>query len=412
MPRIAVGFFGWNARPEHFAAAIVAPCVGIWLLSGKRGSQLDKLDYWVLAYVLINYVSSAFGSPEPSATLRWALQNNLAVLSYFLIRLLVRDLKTLQNAFRILLGVGIVEAAYGILCYASNHAFGTTGGMEIAAYLSNVAAPYGSMYEPNLFGAYCAACAVLFLSVYLYGDQRRIGGLIGYFLASIATVLSFSRAALFALVVVVCFVLWKAPVSRTGYRSKVAVFALALGLALVITTTAIGGVLHERLSDLLSQGLREGNTIGRFIVIQSALQEVPTHLLLGSGTASFNLSFDWAEYIPEWASDKSWIGNTPVRILHDTGLVGLMVFVGFLVSLWRRVRRCFRHSIPKSPVLLGLSAGAILYAISFQLTDGTILAFSWVHLGFLASAAVLLSPSNQSANSADSAVRKVVENSV
>jgi hypothetical protein len=34
MPRAAVELFGWNARPEHFAASIVALCIGIWLISG------------------------------------------------------------------------------------------------------------------------------------------------------------------------------------------------------------------------------------------------------------------------------------------------------------------------------------------------------------------------------------------
>jgi len=390
MPRFAVELFGWKARPEHFAVTIVTLGVAIYLLFRKQTRQLDKLDYWVLAYVAINYISSAFGSSEPSTTLRWALQNNLAVLPYFLIRFLVQDLRTLGKAFRILLGVGIVEAAYGILCYASHHALGTTGGMEIGAYLFDVAAPYGSMYEPNLFGAYTGACAVLFLSLYLGEEQRRLRSLVGFLLASFATVLSFSRAALFALVVAICFILWKARQPQKGRRSKVAILVLAFVLALGVGTTAIGGVLHERITELLSQGLKEETVLGRFLVIQDALQEVPKHPLLGSGTASFNLSFDWARYIPEWTSDKTWIGNAPLRILHDTGLIGVTAFLGFLISLWTRIRQSLHRSNDQVPILLGLSAGALLYAISFQLTDGTILAFSWIHLGFLASAAILM----------------------
>src|SRR6267378_2814095 len=149
MPVFFVEVFGWKARPEHFAAGIVSLAVGVWLLFHKRGVRLEKLDYWILAYLAINYASSAFTSPVPSATLRWALQSSLAVVPYFVIRILVRDSETLRKAFRILLGVGIVESVYGILCYASNHAFGTTAGMSVGQYLSDVAAPYGSLYEPN-----------------------------------------------------------------------------------------------------------------------------------------------------------------------------------------------------------------------------------------------------------------------
>ena len=130
MPRFFVEIFGWNARPEHFAVAIVSVAVGLWLLRHKREMRLEKLDYWVVAYVVINYASSAFGSSVPSATLRWALMNNLAILPYFLIRLLIRDLETLGRAFRILLSVGIAESAYGILCYVSHHVLGTVAGMD------------------------------------------------------------------------------------------------------------------------------------------------------------------------------------------------------------------------------------------------------------------------------------------
>ena len=48
-------------------------------------------------------------------------------------------------------------------------------------------------------------------------------------------------------------------------------------------------------------------------------------------------------------------------------------------------------------MLVALSAGALLYAISFQATDGTLSAFPWVHLGFLASAAILINESNENA---------------
>jgi hypothetical protein len=49
-------------------------------------------------------------------------------------------------------------------------------------------------------------------------------------------------------------------------------------------------------------------------------------------------------------------------------------------------------------MLVGLSAGGLLYGISFQSTDGTILAFCWIHLGLLASAAVLVNSAVEHSN--------------
>ncbi len=234
MPVFFVEIFGWKARPEHFAGGIVSLAVAVSLLVYKHRIRLEKLDYWVLAYLATNYIGSAFGSSAPSATLRWALLNNLAVLPYFLIRILVQDLRTLRKAVRILLGVGIVESTYGILCYASNHAFGTTIGMSVGQYLRDVAVPYGSLYEPNLFGAYTGCCAVLFLAIYLARGQRRFSRLVCFFIASSASVLSFSRAALLALVVAIGWVAWKSGNPLKGRRNRLAIFTVGFALILIV----------------------------------------------------------------------------------------------------------------------------------------------------------------------------------
>ena len=391
MPVFFVEVFGWKARPEHFAAAIVAAAVAIWLARSKRRVALNKLDYWIIAYVAINFISSALDSSAPSATLRWALQNSLAILPYFLIRCLVRDLEVLEKAFRVLLAVGIAEAAYAILCYASHLAFGSTTGISVGQYFSGISAPYGSMYEPNLFGAYAGCCAVMLLSLYVLGTKNRSVYMVCFLVTSVASVLSFSRAALLALVIVVSWIFWKARSAKDTGRHRLATMALAASLVVVVAASPLGGILWERFNNLYYEGLTEETAVSRFIVIQEALQEIPTHPLLGSGTASFNLSFDWARYVPEWADvQTTWIGNTPLRILHDVGLVGLIAFLGFFVSVWWRIRPLLRGTSRQVSILFALWAGTLLYGISFQSTDGSILAFTWVHLGFLASASTII----------------------
>jgi O-antigen ligase len=391
MPVFFVEVFGWKARPEHFVAAIVTVATVVWLAISKHRPVLNKLDYWIIAYVTINFISSAFESSAPSATLRWALQNSLAVLPYFLIRFLVRDLEALEKAFRFLLAVGVAEAAYAILCYVSHFVFGSTTGISIGQYFSGISAPYGSMYEPNLFGAYAGCCAVMLLSLYLLRGRNRSGYIACFLIASLASVLSFSRAALLALVIVISWVFWKARSAKSTGHHKLATVGLAASLMLVVAASPLGAILSERFNNLYYEGLTEETAVSRFIVVQQALQEIPDHTLLGSGTASFNLSFDWASYVPEWADvQTTWIGNTPLRILHDVGLLGLTAFLGFFVSVWLNIRKGLRSGSGQVPILVALWAGTLLYGISFQSTDGSILAFTWVHLGFLASASTII----------------------
>jgi hypothetical protein len=408
MPQFFVELFGWKARPEHFAVVIVSLALCIWLLRSNRKIRLETPDYWVLAYIAMNYLSSAFGSSSPSETLRWALLNNLAILPYFLIRLLVGDAETFRKAFRILLAIGIAEAAYGILCYVSHQVLGTTAGVEVGQYLTDVAAPYGSLAEANLFGAYTGCTAVLALAIYLIAE-RRLGYLICFFVGALATVLSFSRAALVALVVATVWVCWQARHARGEHRSRAATLVLVVGLILLIVVPAVGGVVQERFAGLFSQGrLGEESAIGRLIEAQEALQEFSEHRLIGTGTASLQLSFDWGKYVPDWngrTGNRSWVGNITVRILHDSGLLGMTAFLGFLGSLGWKVRLGLRARSSQFPMLVALSAGALLYAISFQATDGSLSAFPWVHLGFLASAALLIKESNEGANGVGATAR-------
>ncbi len=76
---------------------------------------------------------------------------------------------------------------------------------------------------------------------------------------------------------------------------------------------------------------------------------------------------------------------------HDTGLVGLTVFMVFVWTLLiRSVRTLRRHF---SLELLALLLSGLVYCIAFQATEGTLLAFPWIHFGLIACALSLNSES-------------------
>jgi O-antigen ligase len=382
--------FGLNAHPEHIAIGIVSIAFVIWVLLHKVNFKLDSLDYWILAYVFVTIFSSAFTSPAPASTLRWALQSFLAIVPYFFIRALVRDKTTLRNTFYILLAVGTAESLYGIASYLSYQLFGTTFGMTIGIY-GDVSAPQGTMVEPNLFGAYAAACAVGFLALLSSGERMRRLALAGFLVTSVAMFLSFSRAAFLTFVIVAGWIFLRSKPSGNRGRVKKLVF-VAVGSLLVVVVlgaTSVGAIVKQRFTDLASSGLVEDDTaIVRSFSIFEALQDIPKHPIVGSGASSLQLTFDMSQYIPGW-DRPIWIGNLAVRVLHDSGILGLVALTGFFISVWIKTRSGLRNQFGRSAILLGLWAGALLYCITFQATDGTILAFSWIHFGLLASAATL-----------------------
>jgi O-antigen ligase len=389
MPAFSVDVFGWNARPEHFAVVFAAFAVALWVVVGKKRLSLTRLDYFILFFLAANFISSSLGSSDPASTLRWALQNCLAVVFYFLIRALVQDAPVLGRAVQLFLAIAVIESVYGVFCYLSHQAFGTSFGVSVGQYMGDVAAPFGTMFEPNLFGAYTASASVMFFSLYLFAGHR-VRDLAGFFITAIASFFSFSRASLIALLVAGAYLFWKSHRQSEGNSSRNWLTAgLVAALILLLSLGPLGRIVSERFMNLFYQGLTEETTISRVIIMQEALQDVSGHLLIGRGTASFNLTFDWARYVPSWAGEKTWIGNAPLRILHDTGLLGLGSIIGFFVTAWVKIRHAVKVPSRKNGLLIALWAGVLIYAISFESTDGTILAFTWVQLGLLASAATL-----------------------
>jgi O-antigen ligase len=116
------------------------------------------------------------------------------------------------------------------------------------------------------------------------------------------------------------------------------------------------------------------------VQVTSAFDEVLKHPFLGGGTSSFQLAFDWQSMGEEW-ENQGWIGNTEMRVLHDTGIVGLGLFTAFLVLLYRQSRKVLKAE--SNPELVALLISALVYCVSFQATEGTLLAFPWVNLGLI-----------------------------
>ena len=394
MPRFKGTVFGLHLRPEHVGIGFVAGMLLLQVLRGRTRLtlRLQRFDYFLLAYIFLNFLTSAVTSPEPRLTLRWAMMNAIVIAPYFLIRLLIKSEDVFHKAFDIMLWIGIVESAYGIICFLSNRLFETQFGMEINQY-GTIPGTYGTQYEPNLFGSYSACCAIMFLTLFLLGERSRWHG--GAFLITLlGAAISLSRAVILAFPVVAVVVLWIAFKRGRFHLRKFVPLAAAVALLLLIFSPFLLGLLRERFSTIgVSDIASDETTAGRLVQMAVAVQDVQAHPLLGTGTASFQLLFNWLDYQGEDLG--GWVGNTPLRILHDTGVIGLTAFLLFVGSLVLTARRIIRSSSPRLGIaIIALEAGLLLYAITFQSSEASLLAFTWVHFGLLSSGVAIDQPRN------------------
>jgi hypothetical protein len=387
IPRWFTKIGTWNAKPEHIVAAA---CCGVLLFRICVGShkwvKFEKLDVLLLAFLAANYVSSVLYSPDVSSTLRWALLQTLAACPYFLIRQLVRTKEQLSTVMTWYLWVGGLEAVFGILCYLGFTYFGTSTGITIFFYLGYIPGVHGSLWEPNIFGSYCACFAVMFLYYYLAHREKNLWYLAGLAATLIGISLSLARQAWVCLIFVGGMILLFNLSRRGIQRKRLILIMLGLAAALAAAIMAMSSEQSERLANLSPSQIDEDPTVVRRAgLVALAMDDIAQHPIVGLGSSSFQLLYLGEDDSYQGVGD-AWLGTLGFRILHDTGIVGTVLLGWFMLNMARRTWRVQRRRRSKDVALGALSAAAMVMLIAYQLTDASTLGFTWVHLGLLTTA--------------------------
>jgi hypothetical protein len=384
MPRYFATIGTTKVRPEHVAVGMVL-MAGVFLY--RRDRQVPKwifADVLLLAYVALNLFSSTFRSVDPAQTLKWSIQQVLVIAAYFLIRFLAGNEQKFGLAVQIMLLVGSIAGIYAALCFYSNIWLGTDFGLDSTQYeYGEIPAVYGTQFESNLLGSYCAACLVLMVVMYFRKPDRKY--LWGIGATYMGLLVSFSRAALLSAIVALLGLTVYTIVSRATTRATLLKLTAVFLVVSILVGAAVVPMYVQRFSSVdVSDPAADANTRVRLLTLGVALTQILESPVFGSGTSSFQLMFDTKEIGFFEEEGSGWISNTEVRVLHDTGAIGLVVFAWFVLDLIIRGIRDARRS--RSPELSGLLLSSVVYFIAFQATEGTLLAFSWVHLGLIATA--------------------------
>ena len=388
MPRFQGTLFDLHVRPEHVTTLVAIVAMGVQLYRGqfKLNFRLRNFDYWLIAYVAMNFVSSGLTSPDARKTMVWATLNAIVVLPFFLVRLLVRTDQDLWRALNGLILVGVVESIYGSLASISNQVLDTSWGVELGQY-GTTPGTYGTQYEANLFGSYTACTAAMCLALFLLSKQSsRTSYGLGFMFGLIGAFFSLTRSVLVALPIAIFATLFFS--ARKGQLRLRWLLPVAIGggLVLAILSPFVLESLGARISSTADVA-GDSSTVGRLIQMGAAVEDVKEHPIFGTGTSSFQLLFKMADVgitMRYEDDDIGWISNSPLRVLHDTGIVGLTMFMAFLGTLVMAAYKALRVATRTTKLSIAtLAAGLLVYAICFQVTEATLLTFTWLHLGLL-----------------------------
>jgi O-antigen ligase len=239
----------------------------------------------------------------------------------------------------------------------------------------------------------------MFLTLFLLSkDRTSLWYGWGAMLGLIAAFFSLARSVLLGLPIPILALLWISAKKGQFQLRRLLPVAIGAGLVLVMLSPFVLEYVSQRFSTIGTSDLTDDpSTFGRVVQMTAAVQDVRVHPVFGTGTSSFQLLFDYSEWFGPVGNNVddgggAYISNTPLRVLHDTGVVGLAVFLVFLVTLGRATYRALRVATSSTKLsITALSAGLMLYAITFQATEATLLTFTWMHFGLLAAAVTVAS---------------------
>ena len=378
-----------SVRPEHVAAVAVAIMGFVQLGLERRALRMPAAAWFALLWWGINLVSGALFDPAPLMGLQNALRIFLMALTFILMVNLIPDRIWWRRAVAVFLIAGVVEAAYGILARAL-YPFGVNLGVQVAWNFTEPI-PYGTFEEGNLFGSHSASWAIILLMVIFAAERvhdsrkRQLLRMAGLGVLLLALLLSLSRAAwimfLAGATLVVIFECRNAWVQANRFiLAMVALPLLIFGLLSITPYLPASLPFVNRLQSFLNLGF-DATFSARLSDWSMALEDWAQRPLTGWGPGSFFAIHGVLRAHP------AWISNLSVRLLQETGVIGLVAFGGFLATLLLPAIKTLRRGLDLMDrgILLGLIISyGVLLGLAYQSTDGIWLAASWVHAGLIA----------------------------
>jgi hypothetical protein len=178
----------------------------------------------------------------------------------------------------------------------------------------------------------------------------------------------------------------------------IGLLAMGVGAALVVLWTRIGPSLFptphytlpqvgsDQASDMgavepLPERIASDTAIVRYLSALQVLKEIPESPILGHGTLAYGLTHG-VFAAPGLTLQRGWIMSGLLLVLYDTGVVGVLAFLGFLGLLvtdaWRGSAKGDAHT---RMLAVGAVAATAAWLIMDQITTSLILASTWCGLG-------------------------------
>lgn len=273
--------------------------------------------------------------------------------SYFMFRILMRDINDAIFSFKILsvLVFPIALAMYNERLTQSNifSIFGSPTLLEGYIRGDKIRA-FGPFAHPILAGSFGATCSAFFIA--LWNNKNKYFAIIGLFSSAIIVFTSNSSGpAMTMAAIIIGYITWKFRKHMHIVRRTLLIFIISLHIIM----KAPVWFLIAKIGYLLG-----GTGWHRSELIDSAIRHLGEWWLLGT-----NRTRHWMPTGVSWSPDHTDITNQFIRIGVDGGLISVLIFIAILVLCFRTLGTTMKN-IPedtdKALKLILWSFGVALFA--------------------------------------------------
>jgi hypothetical protein len=358
----------------------------------NRGVYIDKPGLLLIGLMLLSAFSSAFLAPDPKYSLLQTINLFSVSLIYFIIPNVLRTYDDIQGFLKVHLRLAEIWLVVSIIAFLYSYTRQTEiFGVNLMQNEHDPFGVYATMLEPNIFGSFMLVVFTLSFALYMSGtylagvspaELRNI-----MILSTVGIFVSFTRGVWLGAVAAVA--LYYIINSKSPVRSFYQIVGVALLGALVLYVLAEVlkiEIVRYKLENFFST--TRGTGITRRLIWQSALQNwvYQGNLFLGNGTYSYATFFNKGGYV---GYGNAWIGNIVLTFLHDTGIIGLGIFLLYYAGLTKYTLSYNRFRILENfkfirNFSIGFFISLAAVFIAFFFTTGLSFAYGWILFGLIA----------------------------
>ena len=219
------------------------------------------------------------------------------------------------------------------------------------------------------------------LALYLmhqFGYWRRGNVLFGIIIASSLglTLIASHRSVWLAAFIAVIMLLFMGYFKFSNLvKMGVAFFIAALTINFVYSEIDLVDFIQERLV-ALTDPTEDQTANWRYLVWQDALEQSKAFILEGKGLGNY-----FSTRLPNGMVVEVMLHNQYIQLIYQVGVIGLVLYLGFLIQMYRRLSKTYRETSDPFYRMIALLNMVIIVSVSAYYVAYEYEPFTWLFVG-------------------------------